>query len=99
MEYLFKTPQCILEFRKKSSGVAYGLTRLYTSGLFLIYCPFPPKSEQQEIVDYLNKKCSVIDSAIKKKQAIIEKLTEYKKSLIYECVTGKRDVYLFGDSE
>ena len=52
----------------------------------------PPKSEQQQIADYLDKKCSAIDSAIEKKQAIIEKLKEYKKSLIYEVVTGKREV-------
>ncbi|MCM1362646.1 MAG: restriction endonuclease subunit S, partial [Clostridiales bacterium] len=92
LEYLFKTPQCILEFRKKSSGVADGLTRLYTSGLFSIYCPFPLKSEQQAIANYLDKKCTAIDSAIAKKQALIEKLTEYKKSLIYEVVTGKKEV-------
>lgn len=49
-------------------------------------------AEQQKIADYLDKKCSAIDSAIAKKQAIIEKLTAYKKSLIYEVVTGKREV-------
>lgn len=52
----------------------------------------PPKSEQQQIADHLDKKCSAIDSAIAKKQAIIEKLTAYKKSLIYEVVTGKKEV-------
>lgn len=92
LEYLFKTPQCILEFRKKSSGIAEGLTRLYTSGLFSIYCPFPKKSEQKQIADYLDKKCSAIDKSIEQKQAIIEKLKEYKKSLIYEVVTGKKEV-------
>lgn len=54
--------------------------------------PLPNLSEQLEIMDYLDKKCSAIDSAIAKKQAIIEKLTAYKKSLIYEVVTGKREV-------
>lgn len=48
--------------------------------------------EQQQIADYLDKKCSQIDETIKKKEELIEKLTEYKKSLIYECVTGKRKV-------
>lgn len=52
----------------------------------------PPVSEQMEISKYLEQKCSEIDSAISKKQAIVEKLTEYKKSLIYEVVTGKREV-------
>ncbi|MBW6408775.1 restriction endonuclease subunit S [Clostridium weizhouense] len=52
----------------------------------------PPIVEQQEIVDYLDKKCSAIDKLITNKEKVIEKLTEYKKSLIYECVTGKREV-------
>ena len=51
----------------------------------------PCIEEQQKIADYLDKKCSAIDSAIAKKQAIIEKLTAYKKSLIYEYVTGKKE--------
>lgn len=52
----------------------------------------PTKEEQKEISDYLDKKCTAIDTAIEQKQKLIEKLTEYKKSLIYECVTGKRIV-------
>ena len=54
--------------------------------------PLPNLSEQIEIMNYLDKKCSAIDSAIAKKQAVIEKLTAYKKSLIYEVVTGKKEV-------
>lgn len=50
----------------------------------------PSKDEQKEIADYLDKKCTAIDTAIEQKQKLIEKLTEYKKSLIYECVTGKK---------
>ena len=53
---------------------------------------FPPIDEQRQIVDYLDCKCSSIDSTIEKKQALIEKLTVYKKSLIYEVVTGKKEV-------
>ena len=52
----------------------------------------PPKEEQKEIADYLDKKCTAIDTAIEQKQNLIEKLTEYKKSLIYECVTGKKGI-------
>lgn len=52
----------------------------------------PSKDEQKEIADYLDKKCTAIDTAIEQKQKLIEKLTEYKKSLIYECVTGKKAV-------
>ena len=52
----------------------------------------PPKEEQKEIADYLDKKCTAIDTAIEQKQKLIEKLTEYKKSLIYEVVTGKKEI-------
>lgn len=92
LEYLFKTPQCILEFRKRSTGIAVGLTRLYTDGLFAIECPFPNHSSQMEIVAYLDDKCAKIDKLIELKQSKIEKLQEYKKSLIYEYVTGKKEV-------
>lgn len=54
--------------------------------------PIPPLSEQQSIADYLNQKCSEIDELISIKQQKIEKLKDYKKSLIFECVTGKRKV-------
>lgn len=52
----------------------------------------PPISEQQTIADYLDQKCSEIDELISIKQQKIEKLKDYKKSLIFECVTGKRKV-------
>ena len=90
LEYLFKTPQCISEFRKRSTGIAAGLTRLYTDGLFAIECPYPSFNEQQAIVSYLDQKCTQIDKLISIKQKKIEKLQQYKKSLIYEYVTGKR---------
>lgn len=54
--------------------------------------PIPSIEEQTDICNYLDKKCSAIDKSIEQKQAIIEKLKEYKKSLIYEVVTGKREV-------
>ena len=52
----------------------------------------PPLSEQQSIADYLDQKCCEIDELISIKQQKIEKLKDYKKSLIFECVTGKRKV-------
>ena len=52
----------------------------------------PTVIEQQQIVDYLDKRCEEIDNLIKIKQEKIEKLKEYKKSLIYQYVTGKKEV-------
>ena len=54
--------------------------------------PSPIDSEQQAIADYLDEKCADIDSLIQTKQSKIDSLKEYKKSIIYEYVTGKREV-------
>ena len=54
--------------------------------------PIPPIEEQQKISDYLNTKCTEIDNLISIKQSKIDSLKEYKKSIIYEYVTGKREV-------
>ena len=51
-----------------------------------------PPTEQQSIADYLDDKCADIDSLIQTKQSKIDSLKEYKKSIIYEYVTGKREV-------
>ena len=54
--------------------------------------PVPPVQEQKDITLYIQKKCSEIDSLIAIKQQKIEELKEYKKSVIYEYVTGKKEV-------
>ena len=92
MEYMFKTPQYISEFRKTATGVGSGLTRLYTSDLFSMPFPLPSIEEQGVIVTYIKEKCADIDSLIQTKQSKIDSLREYKKSIIYEYVTGKREV-------
>ena len=52
----------------------------------------PPYEEQCKIAEYLDKKCNMIDSNIYEKGRLIIKFQEYKKSLIYEVVTGKKEV-------
>ena len=56
------------------------------------HIPFPTPTEQQVIADYLDEKCDEIDKLIAIKQQKIENLKEYKKSIIYEYVTGKKEV-------
>ncbi len=73
-----------------SVGISY--PAINTTNLMNLKNIVPPIEEQKEIADYLDKKCSSIDKLILNKEQLIEKLTEYKKSLIYECVTGKREV-------
>lgn len=57
-------------------------------------CPIiePPLEEQEEIADYLDKKCAEIDTLIEKKTALLAEMESYKKSVIYEYVTGKKEV-------
>lgn len=69
-----------------------GLKRVSSSFIENYYIGIPKIDEQKEIAEFLDKKCNAIDCAISKKEQLIEKLESYKKSLIYECVTGKREV-------
>lgn len=57
-----------------------------------IYVPNPIKEEQQQIADFIDTKCSEIDTLIADKKRQLDILADYKKSLIYEYVTGKKEV-------
>ncbi|MEA2034285.1 MAG: restriction endonuclease subunit S [Euryarchaeota archaeon] len=65
---------------------------LSKSDLYSFSIPIPPLPEQHAIAAYLDRKCTAIDLGVAKKETLIDKLTEYKKSLIYEAVTGKTEV-------
>lgn len=56
------------------------------------YITLPNAAEQKEIADHLDAKCAEIDKLIAKKEQLVKELESYKKSLIYEVVTGKREV-------
>ncbi len=73
-----------------SNGTAQFNISPYDIGEVLV--PLPSRSEQQDIIAYLDTKCAEIDAVIAKKQELLDKLAAYKKSLIFECVTGKREV-------
>lgn len=60
--------------------------------LGFIHAPVPPKKEQHEIAEYLDNKCAEIDSIIETKKEQLGILGEYKKTIIYEYVTGKKEV-------
>ena len=65
---------------------------IYSYFLKKLHIPLPDIEQQIRISDYLDAKCEAIKSSINKRERIIEKLTGYKKSLIYEVVTGKKEV-------
>ena len=66
--------------------------RTYSSEFRAIKVPVPPMKEQQAIADYLDEKCAAIDALVAEKEKLIADLEAYKKSLIFELVTGKREV-------
>lgn len=79
-----------IAIREKAQGS--GQPNLNISMLADFYVTLPSLKEQQEIADYLDKKCAAIDTLIAKKEQLITDLESYKKSLIYEYVTGKKEV-------
>ena len=90
---IFQTCYKLRIFYHLGQGVSgMGRWRLPAEQLKLFSLPIPPLAEQQAIADYLDEKCADIDSLIQTKQEKIDSLKEYKKSIIYEYVTGKREV-------
>ena len=90
--YVFRTKGIAGECYKYGRGIMLMRWRTYAQEFKQISVPFPSIETQQEIADYLDKKCSEIDTIISDKKKQLEVITEYKKSLIYEYVTGKKEV-------
>lgn len=90
--YLFRTNRFNGECYRYGRGIMMMRWRTYSTEFRAINIPCPPAEEQKKIVTHLNEKCNKIDQLIAIKQAKIEKLEQYKRSLIYEYVTGKREV-------
>lgn len=74
-----------------SGGIRIGQWDLPADKLENMLVVIPSPTEQKEIADYLDSKCSQVEEAIADKQKQIETLEEYKKTLIYEYVTGKKE--------
>lgn len=86
--------------------LSQGITEIATSAIYgtkmprvswdfikNLFISFPPKNEdQKEIVNYLDIQCNKIDSILKNKHILLKKLNQYKQSIIYEYVTGKKQV-------
>ncbi len=79
-----------IELRKQMQG--YGQPNLNTTIVKEMYIPLPPDEEQIEIASYLDVKLAMIDDLLKQKEVLLIELETYKKSLIYEYVTGKKEV-------
>lgn len=90
-KYLFKEQGFIEKMNSYTMTLRDGKNIAF-SDFGSTYVPYPPLREQAEIAAYLNKKCDQIDVLIAEKQQQIATLGEYKKSLIFEYVTGKKEI-------
>lgn len=92
INYIFSTREFQKELRKYANGILEIRMRVSANDILKRKIPLPPQNVQAKIADYLDSKCSAIDSAIAGKKEQISILAEYKKSLIYEYVTGKKEI-------
>lgn len=90
LKYWMLSP--IFQQHLKSYATGSTASGIKASKLCLLQLVHPPRAVQDDIVSALDSKCDQVDRLIAIKQAKIEKLEQYKRSLIYEYVTGKREV-------
>lgn len=90
--YLLKNYGFAEEFYRWGHGIVADLWTTNWEEMKKIVIPLPNKTEQKDLVEFLDKKCFSIDELIDKKKQKGLKLQDYKKSLIYEYVTGKKEV-------
>lgn len=88
--YYYVMSVCTEQYNLLGSGTTFKEISATNFANFVL--PNPSVSEQEEMVAYLDEKCSKVDRLIAIKNAKIDKLNKYKKSLIYEYVTGKKEV-------
>ncbi|MCI6695056.1 MAG: restriction endonuclease subunit S [Campylobacter sp.] len=90
LSYLFQTDLWRSQIRLAVSGVkVFSITKKILANCEILV---PPLNEQKEIAEFLDKKCEKIDRLNENYTKQITTLKEYKKSLIYECVTGKKEI-------
>lgn len=92
LHHLLRSRPYADEFARLSTGIRIGQWDLHSNDFLCTLALLPPLVEQTRIVAYVDDRCSEIDKAIEAKQLIIDELKAYKKSLIWEAVTGKREV-------
>lgn len=90
LEYAIKSDYFTNQVEQFSTGIAY--PSITSRALLSLNFIEPPLNEQQEIFKYLNDKVDTIDRLIEDKTKVVEELENYKNSLIYEYVTGKKEV-------
>ena len=92
MEALLRTPAAIEEMHRYSRGITDFRLRLYWPEFKNIRVCIPSETEQNEIADFIDEKSMEFDALIAKKEHFLSEMESYKKSLIFEYVTGKKEV-------
>ncbi|WP_337586886.1 restriction endonuclease subunit S [Phascolarctobacterium succinatutens] len=92
LQHLLKTYKYVAKIKGDCTGVGDGFARLYSEQLYRFVVSLPPIEELHSIVAYIDSKSSEIDALIADKKRQLDILADYKKSLIYEYVTGKKEV-------
>lgn len=92
LDYLLRIRPLIDMYSLYSTGITASRLRLYPEQFSSLRFIVPPLDEQKEIADYLDSKIREVDSLILKKELYIAEIEAYKKSLIFEYVTGKKEV-------
>lgn len=90
--YYFRTKGFSGDCYKRGKGIMAMRWRTYSDQFRDIRVVYPSLEEQREIVNYLDQKCAAIDELIAKKEQYLSEIENYKKSLIYEYVTGNKEV-------
>lgn len=80
------------QFQKSRNKTKLKVVHVKTADIANLIVLLPSLPEQQAIAAYLDRKCAAIDRVVAEKEGLIADLEQYKKSLIFECVTGKREV-------
>ncbi len=92
LDYLLRIPPLVDQYNVCSTGITASRLRLYPEQFLSLRFIVPPMEEQREIVMFLCSRVDEMDALIQKKEQFLTELEAYKKSLIYEYVTGKKEV-------
>ena len=95
--WLLKDKAIVSQLHREATGITrWAISQRNIKNTII---PNPPLEEQLEIADYLEKTADKVNKIKEKLQAQIDTLKEYRKSLIHECVTGKKQIYKGSEGE
>ena len=92
INYIMQTSQFQKELRRYANGILEIRLRVSSGNILKRFCAFPDYQEQSRIADYLDSKCSKIDLVVEKQLEVIEKLVQYKQSIVFEAISKSSNI-------